>query len=236
MILSLLIVALLIIGGSGLIYYALVGHPAALHAQATAVAQDFLTAQTPQHIYAQTTSSRPAINDPLSKPSSIWNESGSIGNGCTFTNGAYHLTVSGSTFVTACFARTNDLSDFAFQVQMTITQGLGGGLLLRADSTQSSSYIFFISPNGFYRFSLLGGTNRGKILNFSASSAIKTALNQQNLLTAIAHGSTIYLYINKQYVTSVRDSTLKSGGIGLIAEGGPNLSGDVGFSNAQVWK
>jgi|SRR5579859_1304881 len=68
------------------------------------------------------------------------------------------------------------------------------------------------------------------------SSAINTGLNQLNLLTVIARGSTFYLYVNKQYLTSVDDSASSIGAIGVFGE---NVSGgqvDMAFSEIQVWK
>src|SRR6266700_2054490 len=240
MILLLVIIALVVIGGSGLLYYTTVAHPANLHAQATSVAQDFLTAQTqsmsPQSIYNRTTRGKPAINDPLSSANgSIWSES-SQGNGrCLFTNGAFHTHLSGKGSFIVCFANSTRLSDFAFQVQMTIASGLRGGLLFRTGNTQANSYAFDATSDGFYALTVINGTN-GIALSSGPSPAIKTGLNQSNLLTVIARGNDIYLYINKQYIAKVNDSTFSSGKIGLYALSGDNPQADIAFSNAQVWK
>ncbi len=240
MILLLVIIALVVIGGSGLLYYTTVAHPANRHAQATSVAQDFLTAQTqsmsPQSIYNRTTRGKPAINDPLSSANgSIWSES-SQGNGrCLFTNGAFHTHLSGKGSFIVCFANSTRLSDFAFQVQMTIASGLRGGLLFRTGNTQANSYAFDATSDGFYAFTVINGTN-GIALSSGPSPAIKTGLNQSNLLTVIARGNDIYLYINKQYIAKVNDSTFSSGKIGLYALSGDNPQADIAFSNAQVWK
>src|SRR5205085_11498890 len=92
-IISLILLVLLIIGGSGLTYYVGVFFPAQLHAQATAAAQ---TAQadatfiviTPQQIYNYATNGSPVINDPLNNQNrSTWENNET----CTFTGGAYHV-------------------------------------------------------------------------------------------------------------------------------------------------
>src|SRR6266699_2607614 len=239
-ILLLIIIALVVIGGSGLIYYRAAAHPANLHAQATSVAQDFLTAQarsmSPQGIYTQATRGKPAINDPLSGANgSVWSES-SLGNGrCLFTNGAFHALLSGKGSFTVCFANSTRLSDFAFQVQMTIASGLRGGLLFRTGNTPAESYAFDATSDGFYTLAVINGTN-GVVLNSGPSPAIKTGLNQSNLLTVIARGNNIYLYINKQYIAMVNDSTFSSGKIGLFAISGDNPQADIAFNNAQVWQ
>src|SRR5216683_1650980 len=239
-ILLLIIIALVVIGGSGLIYYRAAAHPANLHAQATSIAQDFLKAQVqsmyPQGIFNQATRGKPAINDPLSSANgSVWSES-SLGNGrCLFTNGAFHALLSGKASFTVCFANSTRLSDFAFQVQMTIASGVRGGLLFRTGNSQAYSYAFDVASDGFYTLAVINGTS-GVVLNFGPSPAIKTGLNQSNLLTVIARGNNIYLYINKQYIAMVNDSTFSSGKIGLFAISGDNPQADIAFSNAQVWQ
>jgi len=235
-ILLLIIIALAISGVSGVIYYATAVRPANLHVQATSVAQNFLTAQaqsmTPEGIYTQATRGKPVINDPLSNPN---NNSWQNTFECTFTGGAYHVTVNQVARSHACFARGN-FSDFAFQVQMTIINGPSGGLVFRSDGLLSRYYIFGITAGGVYAL-VLGKENfQGGTLNSSSSPAIKAGPNQSNLLTVVARGSNIYLYINKQFVASVHDSTYSSGQIGLLATSFTNPSANVAFSNAQVWQ
>ncbi len=240
-ILLLIIIALVVIGGSGLIYYTAAAHPANLHAQATSVAQDFLTAQarsmSPQGIYTQATRGKPAINDPLSDANgSIWTEASQGNSHCLFTNGAFHAQLPAQATSIGCFANSDRLSNFAFQVQMTIANGLEGGLLFRVGNTQTSYYAFVVSSDGFYQLTAINSTNLPVALNFAPSVAIKTGLNQSNLLTVIARGNAMYLYINKQYVTTVNDNTYTSGGLGLLAVSGGSPSADIAFNNAQVWQ
>ena len=232
-----IIIAILIIGGSGLVYYVTLGRPAEFHAQATAIAQAFLAPISPQDVYTNVTSGKPMINDSLSNSSaSTWSESGVIGDRCGFAGGAYHINTSGNVFTTRCFSSTSSLRDFAFQVQMTIAQGSLGGLIFRVDNTQSTYYFFFIKSDGFYGLLLHTGPNQLKILSYGPSPAINAGLGQQNLLTVIARGNMIYLYVNKQYIGTATDSTYQSGGIGLISSRETAPTGDVAFSNVQVWK
>jgi len=235
--LLLIVLALVLIISGVLLYGIFVGRPTEFRAQATAIAQGILSPVPPQDVYTNATSGRPAINDPLSNPaSSSWSNSGAAGNGCTFNSGAYHLSMSGTNIIMQCFSNTRSLSNFAFQVQMKIAQGSAGGLTFRVDDTQSSFYNFTITPDGFYELDLVSGGRLVQILNYGPSTAINAGLNQQNLLTVIARGSTIYLYVNKQNLATVSDSTYRSGSIGLFAVKGNTISGDVAFSNAQVWK
>src|SRR5579884_3925741 len=114
-----LVVLLLV--GSGLIYYAGVYQPQQAHMQATATANSQLTgtaqaiaqstqfaqasatATALQNIYTQATGGTPILNDNLSANSSNqWNE---IAGACTFTGGAYHSTVTQKGFFQPCFAQ-----------------------------------------------------------------------------------------------------------------------------------
>jgi hypothetical protein len=233
-ILLLIIIALVVIGGSGLIYYTAAAHPANLHAQATRVAQDFMTVQaqsmSPEGIYTQATSGKPVIDDSLSNPArSTWQNTSSI---CTFTQGALHI-IGQANFSYFCHS-SRQFSNFAFQVQVTIIKGNNGGLVFRANESPLLHYLFGINANGFYTLDVLTN-NAVKLLNYGPSAAIRTELGQSNLLTVITRGNTIYLYINKQFVGSANDSTFGSGEVGMFANSyaGP---ADVAFNNAQVWQ
>jgi len=236
-ILLLTIVILLVIGAAGLIYYIPFGHPAELRAQATSVAQAFLAAQMPQNIYTNATSGKPTINDPLNDPGkSIWSNSGSGTQNCLFQNNAYHIHLAGGNGFLQCFSTVNGLSNFAFQVQLVISSGSEGGLLFRVNDSETSYFSFGITQSGFYFVDLINGPNQGTRLNYGPSSAINTVPGEPNLLTVIAQGSSIYTYINKQYVSTIHDNANTPGSIALFASRGPNPLTDVAFSNAKVWK
>jgi hypothetical protein len=248
-----IILALLIIGGSsGLIYYATGPYPAELHTQATAVVQNILTAQaqanaqatasiatlTPQELYTRVTMGKPAINDPLNnRDTTLWVSPLQAGPPCSVIDGSYHAKVSSKGHLAFCGAPNTDFQDFAFQVQVTIVKGDGGGLTFRTNylaatssTNQIQSYFFDIDQSGDYHLFTL----QGAILSNGVSPAIRTGLNQPNLVAAIVYGKRLYLYVNKQFVTNVSDNTYQSGGVGLFALDVQNPT-EVVFSNAQVW-
>ncbi len=245
------ILAILIIGGAGgLIYYATGPYPAEQHAQATAVVQNVLAQQqqanaqataniaalTPQKLYTQVTSGKPAISDPLDSINhSLFVSLSNPSSRCGFTGSAYHASASAG-FIGPCLAPAVSVSNFAFQAQMTIIKGNAGGLIFRLNFAASSlnSYLFLIDHLGGYRLVALQNNNTVMQLANGVSSAVNVGLNQSNLLTVIARGNNFYLYVNKQYITSARDNTFSSGVVGVFASGA-NAT-DVVFSNAQVWK
>lgn len=256
---------LVMASGIGLIYYSAVYHPDQLYAQATATAQTVRTAQAQasgaanaqstgtaqafanataqamatttalQNIYNQATSGAPILNDPLNGNNIYHWDVGnaSLGGSCGFKAGAYHVIEPNKSYYLSCLAESNNFSNFAFQVQVTIIQGDEGGLIFRA--TGAKLYSFGFNREGLFSLIVSKNNNPGKPLIYGPNSAINTDLNQPNLLTVIAHDSTFYLYINKQFVDAVRDSSYHSGQIGVYAAYSTHYT-DVAFNDAQVWQ
>lgn len=245
-ILLIVLALLLIAGGGGLVYYVTVFRPAELKAQATSTAVAQKTAQAEATItalqapYRKATSGTPLINDPLSSQSgSVWETRSASAGSCGFSGGAYHIKISVQNRFLPCFAAVSSPSNFAFQVQMTVIQGRVGGLIFRTTATTTSGlqgYFFEINNTGQYGLTALLDSISGQArsLTSSSSSVIKTGLNQPNLLTIIAQGSTMTLYINKQYITTVTDNSYSAGAIGLYAVDAGEPA-DIAFNNAEVW-
>ena len=196
-------------------------------------------AQTPQDLYAQITQATPVLDDPLRmNDTNNWTESSSADGGCAFTGGAYHAIAQQQNAYMLCMAQATNFSDLAYQVQMTIVKGEFGGIVFRTDNSQSKYYSFFIDRSGTYTLitSVDNTGTRDYILHKGTSASIKTSLNQANLLTIVARDSSIYLYINQQYITSASDSTYHAGQIGVFGGNYTQAPSDVVFRHIQVWK
>jgi hypothetical protein len=133
-----------------------------------------------------------------------------------------------------CFAQASNFSNFAFQVQMTILKGDGGGLVFRADAANAKFYLFRITHDGLLTLLVTSDSKTNTPLVDDTSAAIKKGA-QTNLVTVIARDSNIYLYVNKQYVDSVSDSTYSAGKIGLFADD-TDAATDIAFNNVNVWQ
>jgi serine/threonine protein kinase len=238
-----IVLALLLLSGSGLFYYFGVMQPPKQHATATASSKNI----SPQaKLYLTASSNSPALNDSLNHYDATinWVEVPSSPDGkiCTFRDGAYYATAL-QQGISPCLVQGSDfsnLSDFTYQVQMTITQGDEGGLIFRSDAIDqnnyplsTSYYLFSVGSDGHYSLSYQTTKNLVS-LKHGTSSAIQVGLNNPNLLTVIAHGNTLVLYINKTYVTTVTDHTRSSGMIGVFAQNNNNVT-DIAFRNAQLW-
>jgi hypothetical protein len=215
---------------------------AQVYAKATAVAQTQATAQAQatatalQAIYSSSTSGTPALSSSLAvQDRANWDVYDAVGGGgCTFSGGALHSSIFQQQFYVPCFAHATNFSNFAFQVQMTILKGDEGGLIFRANDAASQFYYFQVGRDGTYSLNISKDDKHSTSIALDNSSAIKTAAGQMNLLTVVARGNNIYLYVNKQFVGGVNDGTYASGEIGVFA-GDTNNATDVAFSNARVW-
>jgi len=183
-----------------------------------------------------------ALDDPLSDNSHghSWDEGESSLGTCTFTGGTYHVNAILLDSTNDCLASPN-FSDFAYQVQMTIVKGDGGGIIFREDNARGNAYYFAIGQQSgvwgykLWKFSNCNSNNCNvSELRSGSSAAIKTALNQSNLVTVVASGSTIDLYVNNQKIDSVSDNSYGSGQIGVAATYLKNQT-EVVFSDAKVW-
>jgi hypothetical protein len=183
-----------------------------------------------------------ALDDPLSDNSQghNWQESDPSLGTCTFTGGAYHVNAILNDSTNDCLASPN-FSDFAYQVQMTIVKGDGGGIIFREDNARGNGYYFALGQqSGVWGYKLWGFNNcngntcKVSELRSGSSAAIKTGLNQSNLVAVVASGSTIDLYVNNHKIDSVSDNSYGSGQIGVAATYLKSPT-EVVFSNAKVW-
>ncbi len=211
-------------------------------AQATETAQAQATVQARQTIYTQATSGTPAINDPLSSQSSSdWDLfQATDGSKCSFANAALHVTVLSKGYYVPCVAQAQDFGNFALEVDMTIITGEAGGVIFRTDAATDKGYFLRIGNDGYYYLFLKkNGQDKGEQLYYKKSTVIHTGNGQTNTLTIIARDSNFYIYINKQYMVDINDSTLNSGKIALEAvlfEDSTASTTEVAFKNLRVWK
>jgi 3-keto-disaccharide hydrolase/zinc-ribbon domain len=218
------------------------------HATATAITAVTATVQAQASATAAVIAANPnpytpglgklALIDPLSDNSKgyAWDASTQTDGTCAFSGGSYHASTPKTQFFYVCSAGVTDFSNFAFEVQAKILQGDCAGMVFRADTNTGKLYFFEVCHNGTYNFSrYLDFTgNNVKVLAGGSSAAIVTGLNQTNTIAVVAQGKTLSIYVNKQKITSVSDSTFTHGQVGLFADAS-NHPTDVAFNNAKVW-
>jgi hypothetical protein len=222
--------------------------------EATATAQVVQTAQATQSVndatataqasvsqYQTLTANTPSIDDPLTDNSSTnhWDTGGADANtGCAFTDSTYHALEEQQTYLQPCIAQATNVTDFAYQANVTILKGDQGqaGLLFRAGSGATSYYFFHIGIDGSYALDLYNGTNQATtLLQGSNNSIINVGVNQMNQMMVMADKTTITILVNSTYLGAVTNSTLTEGqiGVGVIDNNTPI---DATFADAQIWK
>jgi hypothetical protein len=204
-------------------------------ASATAQAKAQATAAAYQSLYTSATSGTPALSSSLANQDGArWDVYNAVGGGgCAFAGGALHASIFVQHTYVPCLAQAATFSNFAFQVQMTILKGDGGGIVFRADDANSKFYLFRITRSGVFSLLVTSDSKTNTPLIDDTNPVVKTG-NQTNLVTVIAKGSNIYLYINKQFVDSTSDNSYSSGKIGVFSVD-TGTATDVAFSNANVW-
>lgn len=216
----------------------------AANATATAVAQANANATATAIANANPYGGTLTFSDPLADNTHGWcrNISNTEWN---FNGGVLHIIDTGATgpSYVPCIPQgtTLDFSNFAYQVQMKVLKGFGGGILFRSDSNVSQYYYFLVGTDGSYSLNLSNGSGPDQTIKSASSPAINTGVNQTNLVAVVAQGSTLKLYVNQQFITSVDDGSYTQGTIGLFAydSGHPNNEAnppvEVVFSNVKVW-
>lgn len=218
------------------------------NASATAMAAVTATAQAQVSATAAVNAANPnpytpgqgqlALKDPLADNSQgyKWDVSNQADGTCAFSGGSYHVSTPKTQFFFLCAAEATDYSNFAFEIQAKVVKGNCAGLVFRADTNSGKMYFFEECQDGSYTFSryLDYSGNNVKDLAGGSSAAIVTGLNQTNTLGVLAQGSTLTIYVNKQKITSVTDSSFTHGQIGTFADA-TNQATEVAFTNAKVW-
>ncbi len=177
------------------------------------------------------------FQDDFAQPVSGWNRFSTAEGTMDYDAGGYRLLVNNL----KTDAVSTPLKNFA-DVRMEVDSGkLGGpdenriGLICRY--TSSDYYFFVFTSDGFYSIGIFSG-GKAQLLGQSemkADSNIKTGM-AVNHIRADCVGDTLSFYINGFPVASVKDATLKSGDVGLLAGTFSQPGVDVVFDNFVVLK
>jgi serine/threonine protein kinase len=190
-----------------------------------------------QVLYEQATSNPAAYASTMAANDRYqWLTERNTAGSCLFAGGAYHIAVTALNMPQNCEPASATVSDFALQAQLTIVSGDSSGLAFRVNSKEGG-YFFGIDKEGSYS---LAAIVRGSVymLLLGSSTAIVTGLNRPNLLTVIAQGTSILLYVNRHYVGGVTNSASSSGFFSVFAW---KLTSGVGTTEVvcrgvQIWK
>jgi hypothetical protein len=253
--LALFVLLALLLSGGGLIgVVAYNNHQNTLHATATATVQAGnasrqARATTAARAIASATaiastypfSTRLVLNDPLTNSSHVsqygWDNDGT---NCLFANGSYHAVSKQANYYYTCGAGRTSLTNFTFQVQMTIKQGgdgAQGGLIFRGIENNSQYYILFIDTQGNFNLDISVNSKgaNDRTLQQGQLTSFLTGFNQVNTLGVVTTGNQISLYVNQKKEFQVSDATYATGQIGFLASYGSSDT-DVIYNNVKAWQ
>jgi hypothetical protein len=153
---------------------------------------------------------------------------------CKFASDGYHASEPEANVYYTCPALKGSYKDFTYQVTMNVTKGSVAGLTFRGNDSARKYYSFIFDQTGGYVLFLYTQDGQ-KPQTLHEGTADNYNAHQANDIGVVARGNQIKLYLNKQELTTVSDSTFSSGQIGTIVY---NTSGPVEtvFSNAKLWQ
>jgi len=180
-----------------------------------------------------------ALNDPLkdNNQNVDWMTGTNQNNAtCEFVGGAYQSSQPLDGDFHACLALATDFGNFVFEVQMTIVSGYSGGIIFRANHTNSTFYYYRVGQDGSYNLRAYVDSliDHSHLLVSGSSPSIYSGYNQANLIAVVANGSSLGLYANHQLIANVNSNEFSDGQIGVVAYNQGGLA-TVVYSNARVW-
>jgi hypothetical protein len=116
-------------------------------------------------------------------------------------------------------------------VRITLIQGETGGVFLRI--LNNNSYFGYINADGSYALSILKNGEQN-ILKTGSAATLGTGRGHSHLLTVIARGSTLYLYLDQDFIAQAVDVTSAEGQVGFFASSDQGPA-DVAFQNVKIW-
>ncbi|HLJ36179.1 MAG TPA: serine/threonine-protein kinase [Ktedonobacteraceae bacterium] len=230
------LVLLLILGGLGAYFVRQINNPPAspgTNSTNTGSTQGARATVTDKNPYSPFTGTL-ALNDPLHDNSrgNNWDTNPTPFGTCNFTGNGYDVAAPIIKTYHRCMAEKTDFSNFAYQVDMTITAGDCGAIIFRGNTTNYQYYYFHICQDGSYALWLYTHSGyESKIFISGSSPNVHSGLN---VIAVVANNTAISMYINHQFVTTIQDSTYSHGQIGVAVDSNNN-STEVVFSNAKVW-
>ncbi len=186
-------------------------------------------------LYQQVTSQNPSFVDSLQDATlSSWAVFEKPTYGCEIKSDGLHVHLKDTARFAYCTSGRGKFSNFAFQVEMKILSGAGGGVTFRGDTLAGSLYYFHVYPDGVYHIYVEQNHKLTTELGQGAISSFSTDFGQKNTLAVIAQGSEIYFYVNQKFLTEIQDSTYASGYLGVAASDSTTPAEAV-YTNAQIW-
>ena len=176
---------------------------------------------------------------PLTNQDKRWDTGqpyGKLGH-CLFQNQGYSVDMTLDDHYYPCYLET-PLKDFMFQVQMQIKSGDAGGIIFRDDKKRTDFYYLYLSTTGTYTLNYwangTGSTVDKLMLGVSGDFYHDQVQKRVSVVTLLARGSDLSIYIDDKYVDHIDDNRRGSGRIALTAHKLLNDT-EVLYKQVHVW-
>ena len=186
-------------------------------------------------LYQQVTSQNPSFVDSLQDATlSSWSMVERPTYGCEIKSDGLHVHTKDTNHFSYCTSGRGSFNNFAFQVEMKILTGAGGGITFRGNAQAGYLYYFHVYPDGTYSIWIDMNHKLTTVLGRGTVSSFSSGFGQKNTLTVIAQGSQIYLYVNQKFLIKMLDFTYTSGSLGVAASDSTTAA-EVVYTNAKIW-
>ena len=115
---------------------------------------------------------------------------------------------------------------------MTLVSGDYAGIIF-CNASADAYYLFRLGVDGSYSLLLMSQANSDGVS--LATGSVSVNLSQPNLVAAVVSRGSIGLYVNRQLITSVNDSTYSHGRIAVFSWNAKGTASQAVFRNAKVW-
>lgn len=195
--------------------------------------------------YATITNSKPLLIDPLTQQDkNQWDtESYSDGSHCSFQDQSYVASVLNNGDGYYCLSGALNYGDAAIQMDVTLTDGMLGGLAFRGQYINNATdfYFFYVTTDGqfgldLYRGSANSPTDTITLIDMNPNDAVLGA-GERNQLMVIMKGPKLMLFANGTFLAQISDNTYTSGLVGIQVENNSSTSPNTAsFTNLVVYK
>ncbi len=183
------------------------------------------------------TSPATLLKDDFSNRATGWREWRRTGE-MNYAQGQYIIRVEQPGQVVFGFYPKLSISDFSveFEQHFIGAPGDGGGGVVFRGKDAANFYQFELNGQGEYKIRKLAGAQWQMVadMGWIKSPAIQTG-GATNRVRVIAEGPDIALYVNDQYLTTVRDTSLEKGSIGFSSSRSKGGEFTVVFDNLRLY-
>jgi hypothetical protein len=185
--------------------------------------------KTPQQIYQSVRTLTPALKTSITAADTAsWAVTQDDAGSCGFRDGAYVVSITQKNILLPCAGTKTAGHNFAYQVEMTISQGDSGGLIGRG--SDDDALCFRVGADGTFDL----GNGPATLLASRSNPAIKQG-KQTNTLLMVVEDQAIYVYVNGTYLGTANDTLTGGGFFGLMAVNFGALT-SVAYRNVTIWQ